>query len=63
MQYISQLNFCAPLLPVNLTVNVRRFYNSVHVTVPVRIDIRVRVDMRMYIGMRVSVRVYDVTVP
>ena len=21
MQYISQLNFCAPLLPVNLTVN------------------------------------------
>ena len=29
MQYISQLNFCAPLLPVNLTVNVRRFYNSV----------------------------------
>ena len=31
MQYISQLNFCAPLLPVNLTVNVRRFYNSVRV--------------------------------
>ena len=29
MQCISQLNFCAPLLPVNLTVNVRRFYNSV----------------------------------
>ena len=29
MQYISQLNFCAPLLPVNLTVNVHRFYNSV----------------------------------
>ena len=29
MQYISQLNFCAILLPVNLTVNVRRFYNSV----------------------------------
>ena len=30
MQYISQLNSCAPLLPVNLTVNVRRFYNSVY---------------------------------
>ena len=28
MQYISQLNSSAPLLPVNLTVNVRRFYNS-----------------------------------
>ena len=30
MQYISQLNLCALLLPVNLTVNVRRFYISVH---------------------------------
>ena len=29
MQYISQLNLCAPLLPVNLSVNVRYFYNSV----------------------------------
>ena len=29
MQYIPQLNSCAPLLPVNFTVNVRRFYNSV----------------------------------
>ena len=28
MQYISQLNY-SPLLPVHLTVNVRRFYNSV----------------------------------
>ena len=29
MQYILQLNSCAPLLSVKLTVNVRRFYNSV----------------------------------
>ena len=27
-----KLNSCAPLLPVNLTVNVRRFNNSVCVT-------------------------------
>ena len=29
MQYTLQLNSCAPLLPVNLTVNVSRFSNSV----------------------------------
>ena len=28
--FIVKFNSCAPLLPVNATVNVRRFYNGVH---------------------------------
>ena len=31
MQYILQLDSWAPFLPVNLTVNVRRIYNSADV--------------------------------